>query len=363
MNNLKLVNTAFDLLKEEEAKINYYYEPIFLKNNKNWKRHLNFSELRKDYIKDIIDYGFSPYSEHTCEEQMKNKDIMKFYKERNHDYTIHIKKLNFFLKNKKNSDKLLNNKMLSCGNYKRDTIKIKKIPKLKEYKSSSFLADLYKSINETNINNKNKRYTSANNSINKKKAKIVKFSRDDIIDYKKLKKEKLLENELNKSFSYESNEYNKNDNEDYHSKYNKDSIIKIEKYNYKNYNQNYANNNINNKSRTSNLKINSFYNLDIIRNSINENLKEIKPLRKILKMKSYNNNSLNKNNSNSTKFSKDKSITNLLKINNHYSQKKQYKRYKYKRNTSIEKLENISGGIFKIAVKYDYLAKKYKNIK
>ena len=335
LNNLKLVNKAFDLLKEKEAKINYYYEPIFSQKNKKWKRHLNFSELRQDFIKDIIDYGFCPYIERTCEEQMKSKDIMKFYKEKNHDFTRHIKKINFNLKNKISNDKKLNNKILSCENNKKADIKYKKIPKIITNKNNSFLSNLYNVIYETNINKNRKRNKSTNNSINKIKAKIVKFSRDDIIDYKKIKKQKLKEDELNKSFSYESNE----DGNVY-----KD-IKTLEKYSYKNYNKN----NINNRQKN---RMSSCCNSQIIKNPFINIVKPKKPNRKILKLKSYNNNSLIKNITNTT----------IFRINKNFFQNKHNKRYNHK-NKSIEDLENISGGIFKIAVKYDYLSKKYKDIK
>ena len=343
INNLKLVNKAFDLLKEKEAKINYYYEPIFVRKNKKWKRHLNFSELKQDFINDIIDYGFCPYIERTCEEQMKSKDILKFYKEKKHDFTTHIKKLNFCLKNKRNNDKILNKKFLSCESNKKGDIKYKKIPKIKKNTNNSFLSNLYKTINETNINNNKKRNKSTNNSINKNKAKIVKFSRDDIIDYKKLKRQKLKEDEINKSFSYDSNDDGKNSNDIYQLLYNKEKKT-LEKYNYKNYNKNIINNNQKNKKSI-------FCNSQIIKNPFMDILKPIRPNRKILKLKNNNYNSL-KNIINSTTFT----------INKKLFQNKHNKRINRK-NKSIEDLENISGGIFKIAVKYDYLSKKYKNIK
>ena len=36
-NNFKLINHAFEVLKVEEAKINYYYEPRFYKKIKDGK--------------------------------------------------------------------------------------------------------------------------------------------------------------------------------------------------------------------------------------------------------------------------------------------------------------------------------------
>ena len=66
--NLKYILNERSLLKKEEEKINYYFEPIYKKENKYWKRHLNFSELKQDFTKDIINYGFSPYLPKTYQE-------------------------------------------------------------------------------------------------------------------------------------------------------------------------------------------------------------------------------------------------------------------------------------------------------
>lgn len=276
-NNLKLVNRAFELLKEE--KINYYYNPIYFRKNKSWKRHLNFSEIKKDFIRDIIDYGFCPYNEKTTEEQMKNKVLKKIFQEKNHDYINHIKKLKLF-KNKNLTD----NKHKLNENSKIKDKEIKQIPKIKEYNNKSFLAGLYKSINGENVLN-NKRNISANNSgfneSNKRLTKIVKFSRDDIIDIIKMKKNKLLENEQNKSFSFQSDYDNKN------SSVNNNNLISIYKKNIKNLENKKLDNNNNYFSHNKNIlniKSSSFYNKQIMKNV----LKNINSIRKIYKIKKNN---------------------------------------------------------------------------
>ena len=364
INNLKLINKAFDVLKEEEAKINYYYEPRFCKNNKNWKRHMNFYELKRDFIKDIIDYGFCPYIVNTSEEQMKNKNIMKFSKERNHDYINHIKKLNYLINNKKNLYKKNNYKSNSCGSIKISKIKLQKIPKIKEYKEKSNLSALYNSTNEINTNGANKRINSANILNFKKKnkkilTKIVKFSRDEIFDYIKMKKDKLLENELNKSLSFESDEDYKNTDNFTLVKNNqeqfRDKGIKILRNSIFNKQTNFKNK----------IKIKSFCNSQIIKNSFGKNLKSNQgnqSIHKITNNQKDSNSYLMKDTSNSTFFGQGKKeIDYLLNSDKEYSNKHNM-RYSQK-ITSIEKLEKASGGIFRIARKYDYFSKKNKKIK
>ena len=367
INNLKLINKAFDVLKEEEEKINYYYEPRFCKNKKNWKRHMNFYELKRDFIKDIIDYGFCPYIENTSEEQMKNKNIMKFSKEKNHDYTNHIKKLNYLINNKKKFYKKNNYKSNSCGSIKISKIKLQKIPKINEYKNKSILSVLYNSTNEQNFSGANKRINSAKilnfeNKNKKKITKIVKFSRDDIFDYIKMKKDKLLENQLNKSLSFESDEdYKNTDNfslvENNQKKFG-DKGIKILRNSIFNQQTNLKNK----------LKIKPSCNSQIIKNPLDKNLKSNQSNQSNQSIHKINNNQkdsnsyLMKDTSNSTFFGQGKKeIDYLLNSNKEYSNKHNM-RYSQK-ITSIEKLENASGGIFRIARKYNYYARKNKKIK
>ena len=358
INNLKLINKAFDVLKEEEEKINYYYEPRFSKNDNKWKRHMNFNELKKDFIKDINDYGFCPFIENTCEEQMKNKNIMKFSKERFHDYTNHIKKINNIINDKKNLYK--NYKSNSCGSIKIKDIKLNKIPKIKD-KNILILSGLYNSMNETNFNNNNsKRNNSASilnlkNKNKKRITKIVKFSRDDIFDYRRIKKDKLLENELNKSISFESDEdYKNNDN---------CSLVEKNKTKIENNRIKILRNGIYNKQKKLNnkIKIKSVCNSQIIKNPIDKTLKCNQSIYKSSKKKKYSNYYLMKDTSISALFGKGKKEMDYLLNNNEYNIKHNM-RYG-KKIASIEKLENVSGGIFKIARKYDYFSKKNKKIK
>ena len=238
---------------------------------------------------------------------------------------------------------------------------MKKIPKIKEYNNKSFLGGLYKYINEYNFNNSKRNLSANNNIINENKnglTKIVKFSRDDIIDIVKMKKIKLLENELNKSFSFES------DYDDNKNKINND-LLSLYKKNIKQLEDNKVkiNNNFSynkHKSMILNLKSSSFYNTQIFKNALKYKIKNGKPIKKISKIKNSNS-SLIKDNSKTTMPTQDKKyFYSILKINNYQHIPKKLRN---NRNKSIEKLENASGGIFKIAVKYDYLTKKYRHLK
>ena len=74
-------------------KINYEFEPHFEKEDDTWKRHLFFFELKKDFIKDVTEFGFCPYIQKPCSEQRKDKNIMRFKKVDNFARTDYIKNL------------------------------------------------------------------------------------------------------------------------------------------------------------------------------------------------------------------------------------------------------------------------------
>ena len=96
-NNIDAINAAFYLLDKKEAKINYYYEPRFSKKEKDWKRCYIINELKTDFIKDVNNFGFSPFIELSFKEQIKNKNIMKYFNFNNYDFSQYIKKMNFLI--------------------------------------------------------------------------------------------------------------------------------------------------------------------------------------------------------------------------------------------------------------------------
>ena len=84
-----------------------------------------------------------------------------------------------------------------------------------------------------------------------------------------------------------------------------------------------------------------------------KNLKNIKPIKKLIKIKKK----LIKDISNSTNFGGKNGFEHLAIAKNDSNNLHNIKNNQ--RATSIGQLENASGGLFKNAVKYDSLAKKY----
>lgn len=92
-NNIKLIDKAFDKLFEIEKKVNYEYEPMYYAKGKGFKRNLFFKELKKDFVKDVTEFGFCPYIPKVCKDQQKNKNIFKFAKIDNYSKLDYIKSL------------------------------------------------------------------------------------------------------------------------------------------------------------------------------------------------------------------------------------------------------------------------------
>jgi len=363
INNLKLINKAFDLLKIEEEKTNYCYEPIFPKKNKEWKRHFNFYELKKDFLKEINDYGFSPYFHKTCEEQLKNKIILKYSKKKNHNYAKYIKKINKYINSTKKNETQKTGNNLSYENKRHSNLSLK----MTKYKSKSFLGNLYRTVHDESIINKNKRNSNSCMNIsetkekkinNLKLTKIVKFSRDDIVDRKKMKKEDLID--LDNSFVFET----KSKIKTMYDLYKLNNKISNKMDNYRSSESSSSSNMYNNYRNAVplNFKSNTFYHSKLFKNLLKDDLKRIKSSKKIIKFKKGKNTFLTKKNNinnstidltNSTIFTRNKKkYWNLSYINDNNSNKKK----------NELKLYNEKEGIFKLAVKYDYLAKKNKNI-
>ena len=318
INNLKLINKAFDLLKNEEEKTNYCYEPMFPKKNKEWKRHFNFCELKKDFIKEINDYGFSPYFHKTCEEQLKNKIILKFSKKKDYNYTKYIKKINKYInRTKKNGTSKIGNN-LSYENKKHNDLSLK-IPKLKEYKSKSFLGNLYRAIHDESIINKNKRKSNScvessetkGKIKNLKMTKIVKFSKEGFVD-KKMKKEGLIDSD--NSFIFEK----KSKIKTMYDLYKLNNKISNKKNNYRSSDSSSSSNTYNNDKNVApllNFKVNTFYHSKLYNNLLKDDIKRIKSSKKITKFRKGENTFLTKKNNinnstigltNSTIFTRNK---------------------------------------------------------
>ena len=78
--NLVLLNKQFDDIKKVEREIEYRYEPRITKEDPKWKRHMFYSELKDEFIKEVSSYGFCPFIEDTYDAQRKNKNIHLFFK-------------------------------------------------------------------------------------------------------------------------------------------------------------------------------------------------------------------------------------------------------------------------------------------
>ena len=151
-NNLKLINKAFDYIINEEKKLNYEYEPHFEEHGENWKRHLFFFELKKDFIKDVTEFGFCPYIQKPCEEQRRDKNIMRFQKVDNFVRTDYIK--NLYKKITANTNRKIKREKSLSPKRTKLTLIVKKNKSMKDigqtnkfnYENNTFLSKIYTKI-------------------------------------------------------------------------------------------------------------------------------------------------------------------------------------------------------------------------
>ena len=185
-NNLKLINKAFDYIINEEKKLNYEYEPHFEEHDENWKRHLFFFELKKDFIKDVTEFGFCPYIQKPCEEQRRDKNIMRFQKIDNFVRTDYIK--NLYKKITANTNRKIKREKSLSPKRTKFTLIVKKNKSMKDigightnkfnYENNTFLSKIYTKIKnrKREINNL-KLGKNINLNLNKN---IVKQNNDNI---------------------------------------------------------------------------------------------------------------------------------------------------------------------------------------
>ena len=209
-NNIKLIDKAFDKVYEIEKKVNYEYEPIYFTKKKGWKRNLFFKELKKDFVKDVTEFGFCPYIPKACDDQQKNKSISKFAKNDNFSKLDYLKSLYKKLnqdeigKSKEKSNINLNNsKVKKINKYSLTSMRIKRnkssidveLAKNKKKMLASIAnGQKYNLKKKLNILNKNK-----NKKIFRRNSSMVNFG------FKKDKTTFKSENELvdAESFIYE----------------------------------------------------------------------------------------------------------------------------------------------------------------
>jgi len=350
-NNIDAINAAFYLLDKKEAKINYYYEPRFSKKEKDWKRCYIINELKTDFIKDVNNFGFSPFIELSFKEQKKNKNIMKYFNFNNYDFSQYIKKMNFLIhdKQKLNQPKLKDEQNRSFQSKTSKFSLFRNKLKNSSYNSSSI------NIFRHNMSVKNKTPKI------KQFTKIVKFNREEMTEMPKLQEIKLINNELESSFNY----ITKNNNKSFYGK--DKSTSKNQKINSEEKVSNVTNKtkedeviihdefddikykkSINNKiklytKQLINEKTNANKNIHIKKIKIKNNFLRKRNIGNIFSKMNWLDSSFNKNKTFSVgKLYKN---TNKLKLNG-------IKSYKSKKDLYLEKLENYSGGIFKTAKKY-----------
>ena len=354
INNISGIDAAFYILDKKDEKINYYYEPRFTKKEKDWKRSYIINELKKDFISDINNYGFSPYIESSFIDQRKDRNINKYIRVNSYDFASYIKKMNILLHN---------NPKTSNINIKNDQNKPfpNKIGEINLF-HNKFTNKFRRSQSNFNI---------LNNQLAKKRKnrklsslpKIVKFSRDDIIDLSKINQMKLINNGIETSFDFGNKNINESFNDDsyqdkpnipYDKKSGKDNLNindkdilirnKYEKLNEKNKNNNmyrsytkqlFKDNEISNKTVKFSAK---FQNKKISNISGNKNIRNT--------FYKFNNSAIKKS---------------LLIGSRSFHKKRNYLNAKQPRisnkNLYLEKLENYEGGIFKNAKKYQYPVK------
>ena len=335
-NNLDAILSSFYLLNKKNEKINYYYEPRFTKKNKNWKRSYVIDELKKDFKKDIMNYGFSPFIENNYNEQKKDKNIMKYFYVEHYNFSDYIKKMNYLIhhKQKENNNDASNSKDKINLSFQFKSIKTKKfLPNILVPKTTHnlSLSNIYKDKDKSPSNKKTL-------------SKTVKFNRENLEEQQKILNKKKLNNvELDSSFNYENESSKKNIEEN-------DILEKENKY-------------LNKKILKAKLKLNkSNSNKSFIQNN---KLKFIDKKVKILKI------NIGKKNDNNNKFLKENRNTSAKKIyrmnqlyNPLYNNRKTFSRGKSKdenrylndkkfrnKNLFLEKLENYSKSIFKTAKK------------
>ena len=360
-NNIDAIDAAFYILDKKEDRINYYYEPRFTKKKEeDWKRSYIINELRKDFIRDINNYGFSPFIESTFNEQRKDNNIMKYFNLNNYDFSEYIKKMNIVIHHKPKLDRLqLQNEINNSVQNKISKANLF-YNRLKSHKKRSLF-----NLSRHNLSTKNKTPKV------KKLTQIVKFNRKENNDVQKNQymKSNNNNNELESSFNYEdkngSKSFYENRSKDKSNtksfkiyeqgqilnKKNEDEIIihdKFEDFGKKNlyYNKikSYTKQLINDKATSNkNIKIRKIK----IKNEKPNFLFEKRFLRnnypKVIAL-----------DSSSTK-NKTFSIGKTGKSFNYYlNDKKDVKKKKY---LYLEKLEKFSGGIFKSAKKYYYPTK------
>ena len=341
-------------LNIKDKYINYLYEPRFSKKlDNNWKRHLFFSEIKNDFIKDVSSFGFSPYIQETYSSQIKDKNIMKF-KKKNYEIGflnyIHRKYIKSNDSNKKiNSFNYIKdnvNKHYSCKSLEIRRLLFKeeksKKSKKKINKNNNFfkMMKIIKNNNNNNNNNENNNLTENN---------IKNNNDDDNFLSKALKR---IEEQKKKSKKLKKNKFYTNNNINIDDIYDSDNeIIENDKLKKKFKIVKESHEIIN---REKNLpKYKKVFRKKVIKNQI---LKIAEKFQKDL-FKTYKKNySTSKSLRNSRKSIKFKNDLNFIISNN----EKKFNNFEFEKNENIQNF--IKKNFFKTSLnKRNNLEKEFKN--
>ena len=233
--NLNILIKEINALKIKDAMLNYYFEPLCKKQNIYWKRHLNFDDLKLDFMKDVTDYGFYQYISQTYLEQKDNKNISNYCKSQYYGFADYLKKIH---KSRINDELKEYNKRIRM----REEVKhLSNRPLSPNAMGNQYMKNLFeKRLNNNNFNFLSRIYNQINsNEKNKKEEKEKKIKN-------KLIKKRILTPEKNVKMNFVSNSYSKINNNELdkqNEKYKLNNIM--------NFSSEYINSNFSNKSKKS----------------------------------------------------------------------------------------------------------------
>lgn len=110
--NLLRISSAFDIINESQAQIDYAFEPRILSpQTKNCKRNAYYKECKVDFIEDVSLFGFCPFIMKSYQDQKNDIAITKF----KHSY-YHNGLLNYIKKKNTNKQNIKKNVLTKLSN-------------------------------------------------------------------------------------------------------------------------------------------------------------------------------------------------------------------------------------------------------
>lgn len=110
--NLLRISSAFDIINESQAQIDYAFEPRILSpQTKNYKRNVYYKECKVDFIEDVSLFGFCPFIMKSYQDQKNDIAITKF----KHSY-FHNGLLTYIKKKNTNKQNIKKNVLTKLAN-------------------------------------------------------------------------------------------------------------------------------------------------------------------------------------------------------------------------------------------------------